>query len=364
MPGARLPRRMPFLRTRMRPAEAMHSRHRRSPLRRLLFALWVLGFALAGAVLIGANTGRAPIPPGHVLRCIAAGVLGRPSGLDESVHTIVWQIRLPRVCLGALVGASLAGAGATFQGLLMNPLADPYLIGVSAGAGLGASVAILLRLDDSLGAWSVALCAFAVALLTILLVYKLATAGGKVHLEAFILAGVVVGSFLWAGVTLVMTLAGRDLGTIFRWLMGNLEVHQWAPAAIVLAIGMLAGAGIYAHARDLNLMSLGEESARQLGVDVERSKRIIIALASLVTAAAVSFSGIIGFVGLVVPHAARRLFGADHRVLLPCAALTGASFLVLADAVARSAPADLPVGVVTSLLGAPFFFYLLKRRPQ
>ena len=329
-----------------------------------MFALLILGLALLGALLLGANTGRAAIPPGDVLRCVGARLLGRPSGLDESIETIVWQVRLPRVCLGALVGASLAGAGATFQGLLMNPLADPYLIGVSAGAGLGASVALLLHLDDSLGPWAVALCAFAAALLTILLVYKLASVRGRVHLEAFILAGVVVGSFLWAGVTLVMTLAGQDLGTIFRWLMGNLEVQQWAPAGIVLAVGVLAGAGIYGYSRDLNLMSLGEESARQLGVDVEKAKRVIIALASLVTAAAVSFSGIIGFVGLVVPHAARRLFGADHRILLPSAALTGASFLVLADAVARSTPTELPVGVVTSLLGAPFFFYLLRRRPQ
>jgi len=334
--------------------------------RRLVTSLVALGAVLVVCVLVAANLGQVRIPPGDVVRCLIAHLTGQPSGLNQSVEQIIWQVRLPRVCLGAAVGASLAGCGAMFQGLLMNPLADPYLIGVSAGAGLGASIAFLLQVDQYagvFGAWAVALFAFAFGVASILLVWRLASVRGRVHLEAFILAGVVVGSFLWAGVTLAMSLANQDLGTIFHWLMGNLEAHQWAPVGVVVAVNLAAGAGIYMRARDLNLMSLGEESARQLGVDVEKAKRSLIILGSLVTAAAVSFSGIIGFVGLVVPHAARRLFGADHRVLIPAAVLSGASFLVLADTVARSAPVELPVGVVTSLLGAPFFFYLLRRRP-
>jgi iron complex transport system permease protein len=335
--------------------------------RRLVTCVAVLGAALAASVLVAGNVGHEPIPAWHFVRCVIGHLTGRPSGLSETTELIIWEVRLPQVCLGAAVGASLAGCGAMFQGLLMNPLADPYLIGVSAGAGLGASIAFLLHVDlfaGPLGAWGVALFAFIFALGAIILVWRLATVRGRVHLEAFILAGVVVGSFLWAGVTLVMSLARHDLGTIFHWLMGDLEGRHWAPVGIVLAVGIVAGAGIYMRARDLNLVSLGEESARQLGADVEKAKRSLIILGSLVTAAAVSFSGIIGFVGLVVPHAARRLFGADHRVLLPAAALTGASFLVLADAVARIMPTEqLPVGVVTSLLGAPFFFYLLRRRP-
>jgi iron complex transport system permease protein len=320
-----------------------------------------LSVALVLCAALAANIGPAKVPPAEVAGVVWGKITGAPSGVSQTHETIVWQFRLPRVALGILVGACLAGAGATFQGLLLNPLADPYLIGVSAGAGLGASVAMLLRLDTIAGGFGVPLFAFAFALLTMALVYRLAMVRGKLELESFILAGVVAGSFLWAGVTLVLSLAGQDMATIFRWLMGNLDIQDWRPPLIVAALALISGLGVLMRATELNLLGSGEESARQMGVEVERAKRTIIVLGSLMTSAAVCFSGIIGFVGLVMPHMARRIVGPEHRVLLPCAALIGACFLVLADTAARSLPEEVPVGIVTAVIGAPFFFYLLRR---
>jgi len=269
------------------------------------------------------------------------------------------------VVLGAVVGCALTVAGGALQGLLMNPLADPYLIGVSAGAALGASAAIVLHLGQAAGGLGKTLIAFGAGAGTMVLVLWLARSRRRVEREAFILAGVVVGSFLWALVTLLMTMAGADLQTVVFWLMGNLYGQiQWSVvgvAGLLVAIGCVI---LYTYARDLNLLSLGEEQARQLGVETESLKTGVIISSALVTAAAVSVSGIIGFVGLVIPHIARRLVGPDHRVLLPVAGLLGASFLVWADTLARAISEMFPVGVLTAVLGAPFFFYLLKTRPR
>jgi iron complex transport system permease protein len=225
-------------------------------------------------------------------------------------------------------------------------------------------VAIVLHVSLAAG-FGIPAAAFIAALVTMVIVYRLARVRGKIGMESFILAGVVVGSFMWALVTVVMVLAGRELSDVVLWLMGNLFVEGWRPVVLVLAATGVGAVGLYAFARELNLLALGEESAQQLGVDVERLKRYVIVFGSLLTAAAVSFSGIIGFVGLVMPHVARRLVGPDHRVLLPAAGLIGASFLILADTVARTAgPWEMPVGVVTSLLGAPFFLYLLRTRTR
>ena len=348
------------------------------PIRLARTTLALLAFA-GGCGLIASLMGSG-IPAGDVVRSIWAHLRGAPAPLDAVEEWILWQIRIPRVALGAVVGASLSVAGASLQGLLMNPLADPYLVGVSAGAAVGASVALLLGWSEAVGGLGAALIAFAVALVTIAIVYRLSLRRGRVRLEAFLLAGVVVGSFMWALVTLVMSLAKPgDLQALLYWLMGHLDApaSRW-PMITVTAIVAASGIAIYAFARDLNLLALGEEPARQLGVDVEALKKIVIALTSLITAAAVSLSGIIAFVGLMVPHIVRRLVGADHRVLLPASALFGAAFLMLADGCARTALPwltgvfsahrvlhdEIPIGVVTSLLGAPFFCYLLWARAE
>jgi iron complex transport system permease protein len=318
----------------------------------------ILAAVLAGAAVAGVCLGPYPI----ALRDLWAATTGRA---PEHIAYILLSVRLPRIVLGALVGGALSVAGAALQGMLMNPLADPYLVGVSSGAALGASIAIVLEGSAVAAVFGVPLAAFVFALATMLAVYRLAQARGKIPVESFILAGVVVGSFLWALVTVVMALAGRSLSEVVFWLMGNLFVEGWGPVALVLGAAAVGAVGLYAVARDLNLLALGEESAAQLGVDVERLKRLVIVLASLLTAAAVSFAGIIGFVGLVMPHIARKVVGPDHRVLLPASGFIGASFLILADTVARVAgPWELPVGVITSLLGAPFFLYLLRTRAR
>jgi len=326
--------------------------------RRLLVTCAVLGVILVATAAVAAGIGPYPVS----LADLWAAATGRA---PEHVARILGTVRLPRIALGALVGLALSVAGAAFQGMLQNPLADPYLIGVSSGAALGASLAIMLHVSGAAGGFGIPAAAFAAALVTMVIVYHLARVRGKIRTEGLILAGVVVGSFMWALVTVVMALAGRELSDVVLWLMGNLFVEGWRPVVVVLVATGVGAVGLYAFARDLNLLALGEETAQQLGVDVERLKRLVIVFGSLLTAAAVSFSGIIGFVGLVMPHVARKLVGPDHRVLLPAAGLIGASFLILADTVARTAgPWEMPVGVVTSLLGAPFFLYLLRTRTR
>jgi iron complex transport system permease protein len=284
---------------------------------------------------------------------------------DTGLAGIFWHVRLPRLMLGAVVGCALTVSGGSLQGLLMNPLADPYLVGVSAGAALGASAAMVLHFDHFLGGSAKALVAFGAGAATMVGVMWLARSRRGIQREPFILAGVVVGSFLWALVTLLMTIAGADLQSVVFWLMGNLYgVVDWPVIAVAAALVLGGTVALYAYARDLNVLSLGEEQAKQMGVEVESLKKGVIILSALITAAAVSVSGIIGFVGLVIPHIARRLVGPDHRVLLPVAGLLGASFLVWADTFSRVISEMFPVGVLTAVLGAPFFFYLLKLRPK
>jgi len=330
---------------------------RSSLLARLTALVLGLGAFVVLTMALAANIGAQPIP----LSVIFQSARGET---ESRLADIFWHLRLPRVALGAIVGMALTVSGGALQGLLMNPLADPYLVGVSAGAAFGASLAILLHLGGFLGGAGKCLIAFGSGAVTMLVVLWLARDRKRMHRDAFILAGVVVGSFMWALVTLVMTLAGRDMQTIVFWLMGNLYGQiEWSVVAVVgvlVAIGCIA---LYSYARDLNLLALGEEQAKQLGVETERLKTNVILFSALATAAAVSVSGVIGFVGLVIPHMARKLVGPDHRILLPVAGLLGAAFLVWADTIARLIAEIFPVGVLTSLLGAPFFFYLLKRRP-
>lgn len=336
-----------------------------SALRRLVFAALLLTAILISVSLISLCLGQADIPLGVTLRSAAAKlhITAPIASPTDTTEAILWDIRLPRVILAALVGMLLASAGAALQGLLLNPLADPYTVGVSSGAALGASATLAFGLGALAGGYGVPIAAFITAIAAMAVVYSLARYRGRLGLHSFLLAGVVVGSFLWALLTFVITLAGQDLSLIIYWLLGSFQAPDpWGYVRLSFPIGILALVILFAFARDLNLFALGEESAHHLGVRTESLKTIIIAITSLATATAVSVSGIIGFVGLVAPHIARKLFGPDHRVLLPSSALLGASLLVVADTLARNVVSgqELPVGVVTALLGAPFFCYLLK----
>lgn len=325
----------------------------------------ILTVVLLIAAMVSVGIGAEPVPPAGIAKIIGAHLFGLdvPSDIMDRYDVIIWDIRLPRVVLAVIVGLLLATSGAALQGLLLNPLADPYTVGVSSGAALGASIAIACGWLGWFYGFGVPVVAFVFACAAMLVVYSMARFAGRVSMNSFLLAGIVVGSFLWAVLTFVMTLARQDLTTIMFWLLGSLADKPWSYVVMTLPFAALGLIILYALARDLNVFSLGEETAQHLGIETETLKIIVIATTSLITAAAVSVSGIIGFVGLVVPHIARRVFGADHRVLLPTAALLGAILMVLADMAAR-ALGELPVGVVTAMIGAPFFLYLLRRQPR
>ena len=327
---------------------------------RLARVTLLLSAILAVVILLALGTGAAPVP---VLRTL----FGPAGGTEETLRAreILFGLRLPRILLGAMVGAALASAGVTFQAVLRNPLADPYILGVSGGAALGAIVAAALGLDRAAGGWALRpLFAFAGSATTILLLFLLARLRGRVSNYPLLLTGVVVNAFFSALILFIITVADYTrFQQVFFWLVGNIEAPGW-PTLAALGVGLAAGfCGLYLLAGRMNLMSLGEEEARGLGVDVDRVKLAAILIASFVTAAAVSWSGLIGFVGLMVPHAARLLWGPDHRLLLPAAALGGAAFLVAADTGARTlmAPVEMPVGIITAAIGAPLFLFLFHR---
>lgn len=343
------------------PARPFHSASR------IPHPAFFLALALVAVALAAAAWGSVRIPVGTIARMVALRLHLPGAGAADwpaSWEAIVFTIRLPRVALAGVVGAALALSGATYQGLFRNPLADPYLIGVAAGAALGATVSIVLRLPLRLyllGAtqW----CAFAGALLAVAIVYGLARVGATTALATLLLAGVAVSALASAATSFLMYWHGDKLLAVYGWLMGGFTAGSWRQVGQVapyLAVGALV---LIPSARLLNALQLGEEGASALGIDVERLKLILIVVATLLTAAAVSVSGLVGFVGLIVPHLARLLWGPDYRRLLPCATLLGAIFLIVADGLARSllAPGEVPVGVLTALCGAPFFLYLLRR---
>ncbi len=287
------------------------------------------------------------------------------SGID---FDIIFQVRLPRVILAVVVGASLAVAGAVFQGILRNPLADPYILGTSTGGALGATIGLFVgRILLPLKPIIIPLFAFAGAFATLLFVYRLARVGGRLPRDSLILAGIIVSAFLGSLIMFILSLSGRETHEILYILMGSLGVIFTGESLFLLGIVIvLAVTGfvmIFIRSRSLNLLALGEQSAQTLGVDVEREKIILFFAASILTGAVVSMSGLIGFVGLIVPHMIRMAFGPEHRVLIPASALIGGILLLLADTLARTIMVqEIPVGVITSLLGAPFFLYLLRQK--
>lgn len=330
-------------------------------------ALAALGAACAASVVVAVGVGAVWVPPGEILAALARQLGLLPSAEPTTGEAIILLVRLPRVVGGALVGAALAVAGVLYQGLLRNPLADPYVVGASSGAALGATVALLLVAPVTvLGFGLVPLSAFVGALGAVLLVYALARVGSTTPTVNLLLAGFAVSSVLVALMSLLMTMADRlqlRLRVILSWLMGGISVAGWDQLPVVAALILLGILAALPLAARLNAFALGEEAARYVGVDVERVRQLVVALATLLTATAVTISGLIGFVGLVVPHAVRLTLGPDHRRLVPASALAGATFLVLMDAFARSlaAPAELPVGALTGLVGGPVFLGLLRR---
>lgn len=348
------------------------SRDRRRDVGRRTMLRATAGFTLALVVLMLTNVMLGPPETGVtptgvctvVLRHLPLPPSLKPPASDETVDAIVWQVRMPRVVTAALVGALLALAGVALQGLLMNPLADPYTVGASAGAAVGAATAEVIGIAALAGGLVGAGVAFVTAISASALVYALARVGGKVSVQTFLLAGVVVGTMLWSMIPLLMVLSGRadDLQRIYFYLIGSLQGADWSRAALLSPFALISLVVLLAFSRELNLMTLGEESAHHLGVNVESFKRLVLAVGALATAAAVSVSGIIGFVGLVVPHIARRFVGPNHLRLLPVAALAGASLLVASDTVVRVWLNDMPVGVITAIVGAPVFCVLVRKR--
>jgi len=320
----------------------------------------VLGIALVLLALGSTTVGSVHLPAGAIL-----SVLGAGPGADDVARTILLQVRLPRIVLAAVVGVALAASGTVLQGVFRNPMADPYIIGVSAGAALGATAAIVFGFTVFvLGVSGVSLAAFAGALLVTLLVYRLAWFRGEVVVEYLLLAGVAVGAFLAAIISAMQLLGGESLQQVIFWLMGGFAGRSWQHVLWTVpyvAAGYLIA---WAQARNLNLLVLGDETAQSLGARPGQVRGALIAAASLMAAAAVAASGLIGFVGLVVPHLMRLVVGPDHRRLLPAAALAGGCTMLIADTVARwaAAPGEIPVGIVTAFLGAPFFLYLLRRQ--
>lgn len=343
---------------------ARHARRRRSVL-----VLALLSVGLVASVFLAGAFGAVGIDLPDMVRMTIDRLpfvdLAETWRATDAI--ILFQIRFPRVLGGALVGAALATAGVLFQGMLRNPMADPYIIGTSAGAALGATIAMVLPISIAfLGFGLVPLAAFVGGLGTVFLVYNLARVGGRTPIISMLLAGFVVSALLAAIISFMIAISDRldlNIRSVYSFLMGHISVVGWEQLAVItpLVIGGVILARLYAFR--LNAFALGEEGAAYVGVEVERDKVIILAVGSLLTAAAVSIGGLIGFVGLVMPHAVRLTLGPDHRLLVPASALAGAVFVVIADLLARIllAPAEIPVGIITAIVGAPFFLYLLRR---
>jgi iron complex transport system permease protein len=281
---------------------------------------------------------------------------------DETSRLILFKIRLPRILLAIFVGSGLSVSGVAFQAILRNPLADPYILGTSSGAALGGALALILGLGGFF--YSLPAMAFVCALLSLVLVYRMAQLDGKMPVQTLLLAGVIVNTFLSGVITLLVTLNHKELYEVIFWIMGSLGQTDMKLILITGAITTLSCLAVYFFSGQLNIITLGEEKAQTLGVNVELTKRLLFIIVSVIIALLVSVCGMIGFVGLIIPHMARLLVGPDHKVLMPTAAILGAIFVLLCDGLARTAaaPLEIPIGVVTALFGAPFFLYLLRRK--
>ncbi|MEH7155045.1 FecCD family ABC transporter permease [Neobacillus drentensis] len=333
-------------------------------------AYLIAGIFLVLSILLGISIGSVSVPILTIIKIIGAKLFGVISlkDIDPMYSSIVLNIRLPRVILSGLVGASLAIAGAAFQGLLRNPLADPYTLGVSSGASVGAVLTLFFQLTiPFIGSFTLPLLSILFSILTIFLVLTFASKIERsLRVETIILTGIIFSSFLGAIISLMIALTGDELRQIIGWLLGSVSMRGWEYIKIIIPF-FIIGTGILTYnAKELNAMSFGEERAQHLGVNVQKRKLIILIAGSILTGAAVAVSGTIGFVGLVIPHLSRLLWGPDHRHLLPLSIITGSGFLILADLISRTiiAPTELPIGVITALVGAPVFAIILLQRKR
>lgn len=335
------------------------ARARRRPSTALILTAVLLGGA---ALALGVGPAGVPVR-GVVLELLdALPFVNVESGLGERQAAVLWQLRLPRVVLGAIVGGALAIAGGAYQGVFRNPLADPYLLGVAAGAGLGATLAIIGGVASTSPV--LPLAAFGGGAVAVVVTYALARLGGSVRTTAtLILAGVAVASFFTAAQTFAQQLASDTVREVFAWILGRLTTAGWAEVRLVTPFVLVAMLVLIAHRRHLDVLAVGETEASALGLEVSRVRFWIVLSATLAAAAAVSVAGLLGFVGIVVPHSVRLLAGSSYRAILPLSLLGGAAFLLFADVVARTvlAPSELPIGVVTAFVGAPFFAVILAR---
>lgn len=322
-------------------------------------------FGLAASIVVSTSMGYIQIPLEAVVKIILTKISGRVSlidGLDKLFPVVVIDVRLPRILSAAIVGGGLAISGVVFQGILLNPLADPYTLGVSAGAAFGASLALLLNIG-MLGSYSVPLFAFVGAVATLVFVIYLSSSSGGVSSNNLILSGIIVAAILSAGISFLKYVADEQVAVIIFWLMGSFGSKTWMDVTLILLlVGLGFGVFIF-YARDLNLMSLGNRTASSLGVDTRKVTITLLVTASLVAAICVSVSGIIGFVGLLVPHMMRLITGPDNRRLVPVSLLAGAVLLCVADTITRAVlPSEIPIGVLTALIGGPFFCYLFRKQ--
>ena len=333
-----------------------------SPARRTLPILLGLVF-LAGALLVGLAVGPVHLGLGAIVVSAASNIpfLGIHSHLSATDNAVLWQLRAPRVALGALVGGMLALAGASYQGVFRNPLADPYLLGIGAGAGLGATLAIAYGNGAVESYDLIPLAAFVGAALAVAAAYLLGRSAGSTP-ATLILAGVTIAAFFTAVQTFVQQQHTASLEEVYSWILGSLDTAGWHDVALVTPYIVVSAIVIVLFRRSLDVLSVGDEEAASLGLDVARTRLVIVVFATIGTAAAVAFSGLIGFVGIIVPHAIRLVLGPSYRLIVPLSLLVGGGFLVLADVVARTivAPAELPIGVVTAFFGAPFFAVILR----
>jgi iron complex transport system permease protein len=327
----------------------------------------LLAAILGGAIVISSAMGYIRLPAMDVIKIIMAKISGRLSlieGMDKLFPVVVFEVRLPRILSAAIVGAGLAISGVVFQGILLNPLADPYTLGVSAGAAFGASLAILLNIEF-MGTASVPLFAFIGAVATLFFVMYLSASGGGVSSTNLILSGIIVAAILSAGISFLKYIADEQVAVIIFWLMGSFGSKTWTDVGLTF---LFVGCGFLIFmffARDLNLMSLGDRTASSLGVDTQKVTLMLLVTASMIAAICVSVSGIIGFVGLLVPHMMRLLTGPDNRRLIPISLLAGAILLLAADTITRAVlPSEIPIGVLTALIGGPFFCYIFRKQQK
>ncbi len=327
-----------------------------------LFIFIMVFLIMVLVILVSISIGTTRIPIAKVMKVFFSN-----NGEGDTVNIIIKNIRLPRIVLSFFVGAGLAIAGVIFQGLIRNPMVDPYIVGISAGAGTGVTMAIIFNLSWTF-LWfdTLPLMAFLGALITVYIVYQLARVGNKIPVMTFLLAGVALSFVLNAIMSFLMIMGTNDIHKIVYWVLGSIAGKGWQEIRTMLPYFILGLIPIIFYMKDLNIILLGEENAQYLGVDVEKVKKILIISASLLTASVVSVSGSIGFIGLVIPHIARMLIGPDHRKLIPLSGFLGGIFLLISDDLARSLlpPLEIPVGIITALAGGPYFIYLLRKNKK